>query len=82
MAIDCSPQGLATAAQQFECCIPDGAHLAVQTYLLAQIANALAGTSTDPKVLANLATCFRCLDGNQASVQTFLLCAITTALGG
>ena len=82
MAVDCSAQGLATASQCFECQIPDGYHPALQTYLLAQIANNLAGTSTDPQTLANLAKCFRCLDGNQAAVQSYLLCQIVTALGG
>lgn len=81
MPIDCSPQGLATAAQQFECCVPDGMHQAIQTYLLATIANTLAGTSTDPNTLANLAKCFRCLDGNHGAVQDYLLCAIATASG-
>lgn len=81
MPIDCTPQGLATASACFESCIPDGMHWAIQTYLLAQIANTLAGTSTDPGTLANLARCFRCLDGNQAAVQAYLLCQIATASG-
>lgn len=81
MAIDCSPQGLATAAQCFEACVPEGMHPAMQTYLLAQIANTLAGTSTDPGTLANLARCFRCLDGNHGAVQDYLLCQIATASG-
>jgi len=74
MPQDCSAQALATAAQCFQGCIPDGMQDAVQTYLLAQMANMIAGTSTDPNTLAKLASCFRCLDGTHDSVQTFLLC--------
>lgn len=81
MAVECTPQGLVTGAQCFQTCVPDGMHQAIQTYLLAQIANSMAGTSTDPQTLANLAKCFRCLDGNQASVQSYLLCQIATASG-
>jgi len=81
MPIDCTPQGLATAAQCFEACVPDGMHQPIQTYLLAQIANTLAGTSTDPNTLSRLAACFRCLDGQQAAVQDYLLCQIATASG-
>jgi hypothetical protein len=54
---------------------------AVKTYLLAVIANNLAGTSMDPNTLAQAASCFRCLDGDNAAVDTYLLCAISTALG-
>lgn len=82
MALDCTPQGLATAAQQFECCVPDGMHRPMQTYLLAQIRAALvAGASTDPSVIANEARCFECAWGNNAAMDTFLLCAIANALG-
>lgn len=70
--INCDPQALVTAAEQFQCCIPDGMQMAVQTYLLAVI----AGGSLDPQVLARAAECFKCLDGMQAEVQTYLLCQI------
>jgi hypothetical protein len=83
MAVDCTPQGLATAANQFECCIPDGMHRVIQTYLLAQIrASLVAGASTDPSFIANEARCFDCAWGNNAAMDTFLLCSILTALGG
>jgi len=83
MAVDCTAQGLATAAQQFECCVPDGMHRPMQTYLLAQIRAALVpGTSTDPSVIANEAKCFECGWGNNAAMDTYLLCQIVTALGG
>jgi hypothetical protein len=82
MAVDCSAQGLATAAQQFECCVPDGMHRPIQTYLLAVIANNLAGTSMDPSTIANAAKCFECGWGNNAAMDTYLLCQIVTALGG
>jgi hypothetical protein len=83
MAIDCSAQGLANAAQQFECCLPDGLNRYAQTYLLAQILAALVpGTSTDPSVIANQARCFDCGFGNELAMQSYLLCQIVTALGG
>lgn len=83
MAVDCTAQGLATASQSFECCIPDGLHGAAQTYLLAQIRAALvAGASTDPSVIANEARCFDCAFGNYPAMQVLLMCNIVTALGG
>ncbi len=83
MAISCDVQSLATAATQFECCVPDGMHRPMQTYLLAQIRAALVpGASTDPSVIANEARCFDCGFGNELAMQTFLLCQIVTALGG
>lgn len=82
MPVDCTPQGLATAAQCFNTCIPDGMHRAIQTYLLAQIRAALvAGASTDPSVIANEARCFDCAWGNNAAMDTFLLCQIVSGLG-
>jgi hypothetical protein len=81
--IACDPQSLANAAQQFECCLPDGLNRYAQTYLLAQILAALVpGTSTDPSVIANQARCFDCGFGNELAMQTFLMCQIVTALGG
>jgi hypothetical protein len=83
MSIDCSPQALATASQQVECCVPDGMHAPMQTYLLAQIRAALvAGASTDPSVIANEARCFDCAFGNYPAMQVLLMCNIVTALGG
>mgnify|MGYP001559212203 CR=1 FL=1 len=83
MAIACDPQSLATASTQFECCVPDGLHRPMQTYLLAQIrASLVLGASTDPRVIANEAKCFECAWGNNAAMDTFLLCQIVMALGG
>lgn len=83
MPIDCTPQGLATASQCFITCIPDGAHMPAQTFLLAQIRAALVpGASTDPGFIANEARCFDCAAGNLGAMQVLLLCNIVTALGG
>lgn len=83
MAVDCTPQGLATASQCFLTCVPDGMHRPMQTYLLAQIRAALvAGASTDPSAIAQEAKCFECAWGNNAAMDTYLLCQIVTALGG
>ena len=83
VTMDCTPQGLATAAQQFECCFPDGFHRPAQTFLLAQIRAALVpGASTDPQVIADQSKCFECGFGNNSAMDTLLLCNILTALGG
>ncbi len=74
MAVNCDPSSLANAATCFDSCIPAGAQLAVQTYLLALI----AGGSMDPSTLANNARCFLdCIpQGEQLAVQNYLLCQI------
>jgi hypothetical protein len=83
VAISCDPTTLANAAQCFECAIPFGGHMAVQTMLLAQIRAALIpGASTDPGFIANEARCFECTGGNLSAMQVLLLCNIVTALGG
>jgi hypothetical protein len=80
---DCTPQGLATAAAQVMCCVPDGMNRPIQTYLLIQIRAALVpGANTDPSLVAQEAKCFECAYGNNAAMDTFLLCSIVTALGG
>lgn len=81
MAINCDPSTLPNAARCFEQCIPPGDQQAVQTYLLAQIANSLAGTSTDPQTLAGLSAPFLRLKGIEQDVQLYLLCAIASASG-
>ena len=81
MAIACDPQSLATAANQFACCIPGGYHIPIQTYLLASISNALAGTSMDPQTLANAARCFECSASDLAAMDVYLLCQIAQASG-
>lgn len=83
MPITCTPQSLATDATCFNQCIPRGMEAAVHSYLLAQIRAALVpGASTDPNVIAQQATCYRCLDGMQSAVQDLLLCNIVNAVGG
>lgn len=55
---------------------------AVQTYLLAQMANSLnSAISTDPSVLAKQAAGFTTLFGVQSEVQTYLWCQIAQAIG-
>lgn len=78
MAVTCDPQTLANDARCFARCIPQGGHAAVQTYLLALVANNLAGTSTDPNTLANLASGFRKVDGFQVAIQDYLLCQLVS----
>lgn len=79
--MDCSPQNLATQAACLECAIPTGLQMSVQTYLLASISNALAGTSMDPATLANASRCFECSGADLAAMQIFLLCSIAQASG-
>jgi hypothetical protein len=55
--------------------------LVVQTYLLAQLANSTAGTTTDPKQLVALAAAFYAIDGMIPEVQAYLLCATASASG-
>ena len=82
MAINCDPSSLANAARCFEQCIPPGGQLAVQTYLLAQIANSLnSAISTDPSALATAASSYMRLTGFQLEVQAYLLCQIASASG-
>lgn len=85
MAVNCSdPGAVANAAYCFECNIPPGGQLAVQTYLLAQIAfEAGAITTTDPSDLLKLASAagFLQLNGTELAVQDYLLCLIANAAG-
>lgn len=78
MAVTCDPKILANDARCFARCIPQGGHAAIQTYLLALVANNLAGTSTDPNTLANLASGFRKVDGFQVAIQDYLLCQLVS----
>lgn len=80
--MDCTPQGLATAAQCFDQCIPSGLHAAAQTMILAQIrAQLIPGASVDPTVIANEARCFDCGYSNYGAMMVFLECAIANASG-
>jgi len=79
MALNCDPSSLAAAANCFSCVGPPGEQMAIQTYLLTQIAlNLGAITSADPSVLANAARCFEsCIPhGMQLAVQNYLLCQL------
>lgn len=85
MAINCDPNTLAGAAVCYDSCIPPGMQAAVQSYLLAQLLNALNGASTDPKVILAAATAypnsFLQLEGMQQEVQAYLLCQLAAASG-
>lgn len=79
MAINCDPSTLANNATCFSSCIPMGDQLAVQTYLLAQIAlNSGVTTTADPSALAALAASFMQTipQGMQLAVQNYLLCQL------
>lgn len=72
---DCEPQALMTAAKCFTCLGPQQT-LAVQTYLLQQI----AGDSHTVEELMALAKCFSCLGPKQLrEIQAYLLCQIVNS---
>lgn len=80
MAVSTDPATLANDARCFACVIPYGDHLAVQTYLLAQI----AGVGTDSasvQALVNAARCFAsCIPpGDQLAVQNYILAQLAAA---
>lgn len=78
MAISCSPDDLAAAANCFQCLTPKD-QAAIQTYLLA----IKAGGSLDPHVLAEAARCFACYNPRAlAQMDTYLLCQINNGGGG
>lgn len=80
--MSCDPSTLANFATCFSSCVPPGEQLAVQTYLLAQIAYAAgATTTTDPGTLANLARSFESQipPGMQLAVQNYLLCQLVNS---
>jgi len=79
MAVSPTPAELAAEAKCF-LCMDNRTLLAVQTYLIASTANAVAETSMDPSTLANLARCYSCLTEEQMlQIQVYLLCAILNA---
>lgn len=81
MAINCDPAALEKAAACFQCISPDMRE-PVMIYLLAQIANGSAGTTTDPAALVKAATCYRCPEpATREAITNFLLCAIAKASG-
>ena len=79
MPISCDPSTLANLASCFSCTVPVGEQMAVQTYLLAQLAlSAGAISSADPSTLANAAVGFlqTIPIGEQMAVQNYLLCQL------
>ncbi len=77
--ISTDPQTLAAAANCFNCIIPVGEQLAVQTYILAVI----AGLPTDQagvQALVNAARCFSCTipPGDQLAVQNYILAQLAS----
>lgn len=75
MTISCEPADLIDAAKCMDRCVPPGLQLAIQTMLLANIAQ----DTRSPQELANAARCFfSCIPpGEQLAVQNMLLCAIS-----
>jgi hypothetical protein len=80
MAVACDPKSVAASAEPFDA-LSERDLLVVQTYLLAQLANSTAGTSTNPKTLVALAAAFYAIDGMIPEVQGYLLCSIAQAVG-
>ena len=76
--ISCSPNDLMALATCFDS-IPAGMQLAVQTYLLQQI----AGNTMTLNELMDAAKCFDSIPaGDQLAVQNYLLCQIANGNGG
>lgn len=82
MAIDCSdPGAVANAARCFECYIPPGMQVGVETYLLAVIANAITGSSMDPQALLTASSAWSVAFGLEERLKAYLLCQIAAAGG-
>lgn len=81
MALTCTPAALLAGAKCFDCGPIHKQHVAIQTYLLAQIAfNLGATTTTDPAALARLAKCMTCLTPKQIdAVIVYLLCQLANS---
>lgn len=80
-----TPTALLAGAACFNCLTPKQ-QITVYTYLLAQISNAVANTSMDPKVLAKAAmtppNAFQALSAVELeAIQVYLLTQIATAVG-
>ena len=81
MTLTCDPSVLANLATCFSQCVPIGEQMALQTYLLAQMAASLgAVSSSDPAVLLsdpNVAKFNQTIPiGMQIAVQNYLLCQL------
>lgn len=71
MPISCDTEDLAQAAKCY--CFGEKQQLAVQTYLLTQIAQSTA----TPDELAEAAKCFECMSIKEMlAIQNYLLCQI------
>jgi hypothetical protein len=69
MATSCDTEDLAEAAKCF--CFSEKQQLAVQTYLLTQI----AGSAATPNELLDAAKCFQCMSVKDLlAIQNYLLC--------
>lgn len=84
MALDCSPQTIATDSTCFRC-IPEKDLAAMQVYLLCQIlqnSNPMADCS--PQAIRDASSCFRCsLSGKELyAAMVYLLCQILDTGGG
>lgn len=72
----CEPLELLEESKCFSC-LTDSRELAIQTYLLQQV----AGNSQTVGELFSAASCFACLTDHQLrAIQAYLLCQITDAL--
>lgn len=76
MAVNCDPASLANAATCFFECVPDGMHKAIQTYILAQIANSQLGLSTNPQDLITAARAYQVTRGLEDQIIIYLLCQL------
>jgi hypothetical protein len=73
---NCDPEFIAQQAKCFQC-YDDKERRMVETYLLAQISNTLAGTSTDPGTLLKAAAQFQGVsEKGLVQIQDYLLCQI------
>jgi len=76
---NCTPSAILAAATCFDCGPTHKQHIAMQTYLLAQIAiaNGVIATAT-PASLMQAATCFDCAlsEKEMLAIQVYLLCLI------
>lgn len=79
MAVDCTPQAVASDARCFTC-VPEKALLAMQVYLLQAIAN----NAMTVQELMDASACFRdCMTGKALyGAMVYLLCQINDSGGG
>lgn len=74
MPVTCTPEALAEDAKCFAC-LPSQQQLAIQTYILTQI----AGVAADPDALLASAVAFTTVEPQKLlALQAYLLCQIAT----